>query len=491
MTRHDTTLGAWLRYGRSEIVEEPFDDLDIESEARTLGVELRQPIYRTLRNRLELALTAEQRESETFLLDDHFAFEEGTDDGNVSVSVLRMRLDWLYRDLPQVVAVRSQLSLGLDVLGATQDDCAFDDAPGSARPREAAARFPTRSFVAWLGQFQWVRRFDRVGVETVFRTDLQLAFEPLFSLEQFSLGGHQTVRGYRENQLVRDNGLASSFELRIPLWSEAATGIESAARSLRRHRPLLEHETAGRRARARSSSAGVGLRASIPGQPALRDLLGREDPGASTIPRTTTSRTTACSSPSSGRSERRCARRKQMGDRCIGKIAVVTGGSRGIGRGIALRLASEGADLALVARDLDGVRLGRSLAGTLEEIRALGRRAIGIAADLTDPSFPRASIIDSVEAELGGVDILINNAAMSVFKSVIDWTDEKLRAMQEVNVWAPWQLIQRVLPGMLERDRGWIVNISSGTAERAQTGGAAYGGTKAMLDQMTRCWGSS
>jgi NAD(P)-dependent dehydrogenase (short-subunit alcohol dehydrogenase family) len=78
---------------------------------------------------------------------------------------------------------------------------------------------------------------------------------------------------------------------------------------------------------------------------------------------------------------------------------------------------------------------------------------------------------------------------MSVFKSVADWTDEKLGAMQEVNVWAPWQLIRRVLPGMQQRHAGWIVNVTSGSAGRATVGGAAYGGTKAMLDHMTRCLG--
>ena len=85
---------------------------------------------------------------------------------------------------------------------------------------------PDAHFVAWLGQFQWVRRFDPWGVEAVFRTDLQVSNHPLFSLEQFSLGGHQSVRGYRENQLVRDDGLASSLEIRIPLWSDVAREID-------------------------------------------------------------------------------------------------------------------------------------------------------------------------------------------------------------------------------------------------------------------------
>ncbi len=174
---------------------------------------------------------------------------------------------------------------------------------------------------------------------------------------------------------------------------------------------------------------------------------------------------------------------------CAGKVAIVTGGSRGIGRATALRLAHEGADVAMVARDIDGERLGRSLAGTIEEVRATGRRALPVAADLTDASFPRGRIIEQVEAELGPVDILVNNAAMSVFKDVVDWNLDKVRMMQEVNVMAPWELSAAVIPGMLERGSGWIVNISTGVAEpdRARPGGAAYGGTKAMLDQMTRC----
>ena len=128
---------------------------------------------------------------------------------------------------------------------------------------------------------------------------------------------------------------------------------------------------------------------------------------------------------------------------CAGKVAVVTGGSRGIGRATALRLAHEGADVALVARDLDGERLGRSLAGTIEEVRATGRRALPVAADLTDASFRRASIIEEVEAELGPVDILVNNAAMSVFKDVVDWNIDKVRIMQEVNVMAPLGAVRR------------------------------------------------
>jgi len=174
---------------------------------------------------------------------------------------------------------------------------------------------------------------------------------------------------------------------------------------------------------------------------------------------------------------------------CEGMVAVVTGGSRGIGRAAALRLAHEGVDLALVARDVDGNRLGRSLAETVAEVQAVGVRAVAIAADLTDATLPRSRVIEQAEAALGSVDILVNNAAMSIFRSVVEWAPAKVRAMWEVNVMAPWELCAAVVPGMLERGRGWIVNISSGVgeADNARRGGAAYGGTKAMFDQMTRC----
>jgi NAD(P)-dependent dehydrogenase (short-subunit alcohol dehydrogenase family) len=170
-------------------------------------------------------------------------------------------------------------------------------------------------------------------------------------------------------------------------------------------------------------------------------------------------------------------------------VALITGGSRGIGRASALRLAHEGAHVALVARDIDGERLGRSLAATVEDIQAIGGRALALAGDLTDPSFRRAALVEQVEADLGPVDILVNNAAMSVFRDVVEWAPSKVRMMFEVNVMAPWELVSAVIPGMVERNRGWVVNISSGVADpqRARPGGAAYGGTKAMLDQMTRC----
>ena len=104
-----------------------------------------------------------------------------------------------------MVAVRSTASVGLDVLGATTS---------------SDSNRPDGRFFAWLGQVQWAHRFSERfwSSELVFRTDLQLAADPLLSLEKIAVGGLRTVRGYRENQIVRDNGFVSSVELRIPVY---------------------------------------------------------------------------------------------------------------------------------------------------------------------------------------------------------------------------------------------------------------------------------
>ena len=117
-------------------------------------------------------------------------------------------------------------------------------------------------------------------------------------------------------------------------------------------------------------------------------------------------------------------------------------------------------------------------------------RAVAIAADLTDPAVAGRTVIEQAEAALGPVDILVNNAAMSVFRNVIEWTPAKLRAMWEVNVMAPWELCSAVVPGMVERGRGLDREHLVGRGRARQRRGPAarpYGGTKAMFDQMTRC----
>ena len=187
-----------------------------------------------------------------------------------------------------------------------------------------------------------------------------------------------------------------------------------------------------------------------------------------------------------------------MGRSCEGRVALVTGASRGIGEGAARRLAAEGAAVAAVARTrADGDhRLPGSLERLVADIAELGGRAVGIPADLSDPSLDRSKVVAQAEEALGGkVDILINNAARAFYQPFAELTEKRWRIAYELNVWAPWDLARLVLPGMRELGRGAIVNISSGVAEppslppnRASgptMTGCLYGSTKAALNRWT------
>jgi NAD(P)-dependent dehydrogenase (short-subunit alcohol dehydrogenase family) len=184
-----------------------------------------------------------------------------------------------------------------------------------------------------------------------------------------------------------------------------------------------------------------------------------------------------------------------MGDACRGQVALVTGASRGIGKAIALRLAAEGAAVGICSRpDPAAPELG-TLGAARDEIAALGGAVAAVPFDLRDPSLDRAELVDRVEAELGPVTILVNNAAGGGFRSFMDWTDRQIEGVLELNLWAPWHLIRRVLPPMRERGAGWILNVSSQTAvlpkgppfppTQPSSRGTIYGGTKAFLNRWT------
>lgn len=179
-----------------------------------------------------------------------------------------------------------------------------------------------------------------------------------------------------------------------------------------------------------------------------------------------------------------------MAGACAGQVALVTGASQGgTGTTLARRLAAEGAAVAITARNEAG------LDDCKATIEAAGGTAISIPCDLGDPAGGRDRLVARVEAELGPIDILVNNAATGPYQGFETFLEKDLLFTQQVNVWAPWLLMQQTVPGMRKRGRGWILNMTTSVAELPPgppfetTGpakaGTLYGGSKAMLNRLT------
>ncbi|MEZ7979896.1 MAG: SDR family NAD(P)-dependent oxidoreductase [Myxococcota bacterium] len=181
--------------------------------------------------------------------------------------------------------------------------------------------------------------------------------------------------------------------------------------------------------------------------------------------------------------------------RCEGKVALVTGASRGIGKAIAQRLVSEGASVIVNAS-----RMGAHgpLPGTLEavaaDIQAAGGDAAAIACDLADPA-AREGLVERASEFFGPIDILVNNAASGIMKLPSQTTNADRSFMFELNVNAPVDLAQQCIPAMKENGGGWILNIGSATSSQPEIPYrdskmsawviGAYGATKAALDRYT------
>ncbi len=222
---HNTRLNFDAGYGGSRVIEDTFDVLDISSNAFYYEVGITHPLVESPTQEISLGLTFSHTENQTRLgIDDigPFPLSPGADErGRSKVSALRFSQSWTQRNRRQVLAARSQFNLGLNILNATNN---------------AEEGIPDSQFLSWRAQGQWVRLLGE-GALFFLKSDIQLATDRLFSSEQFGLGGQQSVRGYRQDALLRDNGALVSAEARLPIVRFSEDSIVQIA-------PFLEAGTA-------------------------------------------------------------------------------------------------------------------------------------------------------------------------------------------------------------------------------------------------------
>ncbi|MBE9035214.1 ShlB/FhaC/HecB family hemolysin secretion/activation protein [aff. Roholtiella sp. LEGE 12411] len=190
----------------TNIIERPFSSLDLISNARAYQFTYRQPLIRKADNKsyqeFALGLTFSRLESDSSIDGTPYPLTKGADStGRTRISAMRFFQDWTQRYLKGAFLLRSEFSWGIDAFDATINNSA-----------------PDGQFLSWQGQAAWLRQLSS-NVVLLARAEIQLADRRLAALEQFSLGGATTIRGYREDTFVADNAALISAELRIRAWT--------------------------------------------------------------------------------------------------------------------------------------------------------------------------------------------------------------------------------------------------------------------------------
>lgn len=222
VTADDLEVFFGVSRSEADVVEEPFDRLNIFSETRSERIGVQWPMLRSLQNTDSLSISLDRRLSKTFLLDAPFSFSQGFVDGRATVTALRIANHWRHSRQGHTFAMRTMLSRGLDALDASIN-----------------GGVPDSEFSSLVNQFIFLKRFENPRYEFLLRNDIQWASEPLLSMEQLSSGGVNSVRGYRENRIVSDQGLFTSAEFRYrPAPSLTVSVFADYARADNKDRPL-------------------------------------------------------------------------------------------------------------------------------------------------------------------------------------------------------------------------------------------------------------
>lgn len=211
LNAHNGSVALSYSVSTNQIIEPPFKELDINIDTQEFDVTLRQPILQTASadrtQELALSLSANRRNSDSRLLEVNFPISEGADEqGKTNISSLRFSQEWLQRSRQDVFTLRSQFNLGIDALDATVNSTQ-----------------PDSRFFSWRGQAVYshllkVSNNPKIINPSLFlRSDLQLSATSLVPIEQFGLGGQTSIRGYRQDAVLSDNGIVASAEIRVPV----------------------------------------------------------------------------------------------------------------------------------------------------------------------------------------------------------------------------------------------------------------------------------
>jgi hemolysin activation/secretion protein len=201
--RYGTALSADFRYSQASIVEESLKALDFKTRYMAAGLTVSQPLWQADGVEVEAGLRTEWRQSRSTAGGFPWSFSDAADaNGNVRDFVFRFYQGLVVQGDNQAFAFRSTWNFGTDALGATSG------------PIDRA------DFVSWLGQGQWLGRLEGSGIDFLVRGNVQIALDPLVPFERFSVGGSASVRGYRQNQEVRDSGYSLRVDARFPLIRE-------------------------------------------------------------------------------------------------------------------------------------------------------------------------------------------------------------------------------------------------------------------------------
>ena len=206
LNARNTLFNFHFNLNDAKVVEKTLAPLNIKSHYLDFQFGLTQPLIQTLNRTLNVGIAFNLKKNKTYILGNiPFSFSEGAVNGISKESVLRFSLDFTERMEHQVFSARSTTSWGINVLAPTWQN---------------SSGVPSGNFVSWLGQLQYATQLFNSDANLVLRGDVQYSDDKLMPLERFAVGGRYTVRGYRENEIVRDKGYILSAELRYPLLKE-------------------------------------------------------------------------------------------------------------------------------------------------------------------------------------------------------------------------------------------------------------------------------